>query len=78
MRANNVFVDYLVFTDSVHLSLSCFLFSLFFLKMTIGVEHLSVSSELRRVTVDAGLWPPWVCISLISVSFIIFSFQSKY
>lgn len=73
-----MFVDYLVFTDSVHLSLSCFLFSLFVLKMTVDVEHLSVSNELRRVTIDAGLWPPCVCISLISVSFIVFSFQGEY
>lgn len=72
-----MFVDYLVFTDSIHLSLS-FLFSLFVLKMIVGVEHLSVSNELRRVIVYAGLWPPWVCISLISIAFIIFSFQSEY
>ena len=45
--------------------------------MVLGFEHLSIPSELRRVTIDAGVWPHCVYISLISTSFIMLSFQSN-
>lgn len=66
MRANNVFVDYLVFTDCVHLSLSCFLFSLFVLKMTVGVEQLPAYFQWAKESYCR-------CWSLVTVGLCLFN-----
>ena len=61
IKTNNAFVGDLVFTDSVHLSLSLFYF--FILKMAFGVERWSIPSQLSGVPVDAGHWTHLFCIS---------------